>query len=60
MLSIHTEDQRCVLLSLSLYQVQALAILEKIKRFSGNRELIFVGNHEPRKPMSENMMNKAL
>jgi integrase len=27
---------------------------------SGNRELIFVGDHDPRKPMSENTVNKAL
>lgn len=29
---------------------QALAILEKIKSMSGNRELIFIGDHDPRKP----------
>lgn len=39
---------------------QALTILEQIKRMSGNRELIFVGHHNPRKPMSENTVNKAL
>ncbi|MCP1206760.1 integrase arm-type DNA-binding domain-containing protein [Pantoea sp. B550] len=39
---------------------QALGILEKIKSLSGNRELIFVGDHDPRKPMSENTVNKAL
>lgn len=39
---------------------QDLAILEKIKNMSGNRELIFVGDHDPRKPMSENTVNKAL
>ncbi|MDN0125309.1 integrase arm-type DNA-binding domain-containing protein [Yersinia aleksiciae] len=39
---------------------QALIILEKIKSMSGNRELIFVGDHNPRKPMSENTVNKAL
>ena len=39
---------------------QALAILEKIKSMSGNRQLIFVGDHDPRKPMSENTVNKAL
>ncbi len=40
--------------------LQALAILEKIKSMNGNRELIFVGDHDPRKPMSENTVNKAL
>jgi integrase len=40
--------------------LQALSILEKIKSMSGNRELIFVGDHDPRKPMSENTVNKAL
>ena len=39
---------------------QALTILERIKSMSGNRELIFVGDHDPRKPMSENTVNKAL
>ena len=39
---------------------QALVILKKIKSMSGNRELIFVGDHDPRKPMSENTLNKAL
>lgn len=39
---------------------QALSILEKTKSMSGNRELIFVGDHDPRKPMSENTVNKAL
>ncbi len=39
---------------------QALTILEKIKIMNGNRELIFVGDHDPRKPMSENTLNKAL
>ncbi|RTO72086.1 DUF4102 domain-containing protein [Enterobacter hormaechei] len=39
---------------------QALTILEKIKSMNGNRELIFVGDHDPRKPMSENTVNKAL
>ena len=39
---------------------QALSILEKIKSMSGNRELIFIGDHNPRKPMSENTVNKAL
>lgn len=39
---------------------QALGILEKIKGINGNRELIFVGDHDPRKPMSENTVNKAL
>lgn len=39
---------------------QALTILEQIKSMGGNRELIFVGDHNPRKPMSENTVNKAL
>lgn len=39
---------------------QALAVLEKIKRLNGNRNLIFVGDHDPRKPMSENTVNNAL
>ncbi len=39
---------------------QVLSILENIKNMSGNRELIFVGDHDPRKPLSENTVNKAL
>ena len=39
---------------------QALAVLEKIKRLNGHRDLIFVGDHDPRKPMSENTVNNAL
>lgn len=39
---------------------QALAVLEKIKRLNGNRDLVFVGDHDPRKPMSENTVNNAL
>jgi integrase len=39
---------------------QALEVLEQIKQISGNRELIFIGDHNPSKPMSENTVNKAL
>lgn len=39
---------------------QALSILEQIKIFSGDHELIFIGDHDPRKPMSENTVNSAL
>ncbi|CAI1004925.1 tyrosine-type recombinase/integrase [Serratia proteamaculans] len=39
---------------------QALVVLEKIKLLNGNRDLIFVGDHDPRKPMSENTVNNAL
>lgn len=39
---------------------QALAIMEKIRRMNGNRELIFVDDHDLHKPMSENTVNKAL
>ncbi|WP_263064397.1 tyrosine-type recombinase/integrase [Dickeya dadantii] len=39
---------------------QALATLKQIQQFSGDHELIFIGDHDPRKPMSENTVNKAL
>lgn len=39
---------------------QALDILEQIKEISGDYDLIFIGDHNPRKPMSENTVNKAL
>lgn len=39
---------------------QALVFLEKIKSMSENRKLMFVCDHDPRKSMSENSVNKAL
>ncbi|CAM8681935.1 tyrosine-type recombinase/integrase [Kluyvera sp. M-M157-B] len=39
---------------------QALDILRQVHKFSGNRDFVFVGDHNPRKPMSENTVNKAL
>ncbi|SCB87645.1 Integrase [Kosakonia oryzendophytica] len=39
---------------------QALAILEEVNKVSGDRDFVFVGDHNPRKPMSENTVNKAL
>lgn len=39
---------------------QALASLKQTKQFCGKHELIFIGDHDPRKPMSENTVNGAL
>ena len=39
---------------------QALDILKQVHKLSGNRDFVFVGDHNPRKPMSENTINKAL
>lgn len=39
---------------------QALAILIQVHKLSGERDFVFVGDHNPRKPMSENTVNKAL
>ncbi|HFT1684933.1 tyrosine-type recombinase/integrase [Providencia stuartii] len=39
---------------------QAIEILKQIYQFSGNHELIFIGDYNPRKPMSENTVNNAL
>lgn len=39
---------------------QAVVILEQIKEISGEFELVFTGDHNPYKPMSENTVNKAL
>lgn len=39
---------------------QAIEILKQVYQFSGNHELIFIGDHNPRKPMSENTVNNAL
>lgn len=39
---------------------QALAILKQVHKISGERDFVFVGDHNPRKPMSENTVNKVL
>ncbi|RPE04480.1 hypothetical protein BBB56_01170 [Candidatus Pantoea deserta] len=39
---------------------QALAIRRQVHRLSGARDFVFTGDHNHRKPMSENMVNKAL
>lgn len=39
---------------------QALEILRQVHKLSGERDFVFVGDHNPRKPMSENTVNKAL
>lgn len=39
---------------------QALAVLQDIQELSGNRALVFPGDHHPTKPMSENTINHAL
>ncbi|WP_232415847.1 tyrosine-type recombinase/integrase [Klebsiella oxytoca] len=39
---------------------QALAILIQVHKLSGEHDFVFVGDHNPRKPMSENTVNKAL
>lgn len=38
---------------------QALEILTQIKQFYDEHGLIFVGDHDPCKPMSENVVNNA-
>ncbi|MBJ9145891.1 integrase arm-type DNA-binding domain-containing protein [Citrobacter braakii] len=39
---------------------QALAILKDVYKLSGDRNFVFIGDHDHRKPMSENTVNKAL
>ncbi|HEB0101691.1 TPA: integrase arm-type DNA-binding domain-containing protein [Serratia marcescens] len=39
---------------------QALAILKQVHKLSGDRDFVFIGDHDNRKPMSENTVNKAL
>lgn len=39
---------------------QAVDILKQIHKLSGNRDFVFIGDHNPHKPMSENTVNKAL
>ncbi len=45
---------------LVLLSKQAMTVLKQLKLLSGNGELLFPGDHDPRKPMSENTINKAL
>ncbi|MEB6858371.1 tyrosine-type recombinase/integrase [Proteus cibi] len=39
---------------------QAIKILKQVKLISVDHDLIFIGDHNPRKPMSENTVNKSL
>lgn len=39
---------------------QAVAILTELKTWAGENGLIFTGAHDPRNPISENTVNKAL
>ncbi|KAB8148862.1 tyrosine-type recombinase/integrase [Raoultella ornithinolytica] len=39
---------------------QAITILKQIKEISGHLDLVFPGDHNPYKPMSENTINRAL
>ncbi|EHQ7797709.1 site-specific integrase, partial [Salmonella enterica] len=39
---------------------QAIAILKQIHEICGHLELVFPGDHNPYKPMSENTVNRAL
>lgn len=39
---------------------QALAILKDVYKLSGDRDFVFIGDYDHRKPMSENTVNKAL
>ncbi|HBN5444858.1 tyrosine-type recombinase/integrase [Klebsiella michiganensis] len=39
---------------------QALDLLKTIREISGECDLVFIGDHDFRKPMSENTVNKAL
>ena len=39
---------------------QAMNLLEQLKQISGDKELLFLGDHDPTKVMSENSVNNAL
>ncbi len=39
---------------------QSLTMLEELRLSGGENGLIFTGDHDPRKPISENTINKAL
>ncbi|WP_241576396.1 tyrosine-type recombinase/integrase [Rosenbergiella collisarenosi] len=40
--------------------LQALAILKQVHKLSGDRDFVFIGDNDHRKPMSENTVNKSL
>lgn len=46
--------------TLKQYGKQALSALRSIYELTGNYELIFIGDHDPHRPMSEATVNKAL
>lgn len=39
---------------------QALEVLERLRSLTGHFELVFAGDHDAHKPMSENTVNNAL
>ncbi|BAN96935.1 integrase [Plautia stali symbiont] len=39
---------------------QALILLDELKQLSGDNPRLFPGDHDPKKVMSENMVNNAL
>ncbi|MDB6060514.1 MAG: phage integrase family protein [Verrucomicrobiaceae bacterium] len=39
---------------------QALNVIQQVHQFTGPFDFAFAGDHDPRKPMSENTVNKAL
>ena len=58
--STRIEALKCVQSIWSRLSTQALDILKQIQAISGEYELIFTGDHNPWKPMSENTVNNAL
>jgi integrase len=40
--------------------IQAISLLQQLKKWSGDEVFLFPGDHDPCKPMSENTINKAL
>lgn len=51
--------QKCVL-RISYRSPAAIALLKQIQELSGHLDLVFPGDHNPYKPMSENTTNRAL
>lgn len=42
------------------FELSGIGCADEIKEISGDHELVFIGDHNYRKPMSENTVNKAL
>jgi integrase len=59
-LMVHTNGSKIRIPHLVPLSRQSIEILKQIYQFSGNHELIFIGDHNFRKLKNESMVNNAL